>query len=1054
MLENPAAGTYRVSVLAWLVTPGGTYDGKATLSVLSPPQPDPGSVKWSYDTSAPQASVEVPLRVVLVGFAPGELDTAKLLAEIPNLQRPGVLIPRGSSPSADEAQFPLGTSTLVNHGRAYYGGTKPFLVPYEYRWKPKVIHAPAAFAAGLFAAMRANSTTGDFAKPANRAYLEGYNASRGNFRGFGNTVAPNAPVRFVDGEKTEDWIAANSKQHLGWDDPARGKGPGSNPGYTVYVLNTWDSAEARAHIKPSNEYHVFKINRTDPDTGDFDGIDWARIWGGRYRFMMVDLGAAPNPYEAETWGNRGRSVNGSATYDPPLWEYRAKAPRPVTVVNAFEGWEQAVTPGATWDVEQLQRMIARTVNQAASFRFLHSYLYEPHPATGRYWFSDNVWHDANAELPWASDLQRLYNQDVVLGGLRTLTPYLEFAGDVKFEYLAQGGTDFAADQAMLEQAKQDGDDVAGAPGVSMHTLTAMDYLDSKPERFLRGGSCYTTVPGINVVAEKHYAWALPIAAGHRDEPRRRAVGLPELRERRLQDAEGRPRPDDGDGPSGGLRRRVHLHGRARGEPLPRARAPARLRRRDAQRGRLAALLRRVHVGVQLDRRADDVLAHRARLLDPRPGEHRPRPRGVLLEVGGRGARRGRRRVLRRRQDDGRLAALQVAAAPRRGDLRDGEGGDVVRAVRLRPGDVRGADRVAQGRGVPRPRARARARLDRDREGDEGRRRVVVHLRRRLPRRRQETRQSSTPPSQDGPPRGGPSALRSPRALSADRESLGDRGRRGAADEGSRRSPAGHRAPAHERARRGDRARARGRRAGRRAVRLRRRRDLQRGAERHRRETPLAFIPGGGTSVLPRALGLPRDPVAAARRLAGSGAPRKIAVGRVNGHRFGFACGIGLDAEVVRAVDELGRRADGRRPSNLAFAMTGLRTLSRHRFQLEPEVEVMGLGRAAPFVLVSNAPAYTYAGPIAVQPARSASFEGGLDLVAPLRLRRRDLPAALLLALGSRDPARARDVLYAHDADRLEVVCDRPLPLQADGEDLGDVEHAVFEAERDAVTVLA
>ena len=34
------------------------------------------------------------------------------------------------------------------------------------------------------------------------------------------------------------------------------------------------------------------------------------------------------------------------------------------------------------------------------------------------------------------------------------------------------------------------------------------------------------------------------------------------------------------------------------------------------------------------------------------------------------------------------------------------------------------------------------------------------------------------------------------------------------------------------------------------------------------DVPLGFIPGGGTSVLPRALGLPRDPVAAARTLAG------------------------------------------------------------------------------------------------------------------------------------------------------------------------------------------
>src|SRR5262245_32467422 len=31
--------------------------------------------------------------------------------------------------------------------------------------------------------------------------------------------------------------------------------------------------------------------------------------------------------------------------------------------------------------------------------------------------------------------------------------------------------------------------------------------------------------------------------------------------------------------------------------------------------------------------------------------------------------------------------------------------------------------------------------------------------------------------------------------------------------------------------------------------------------------PFGFVPGGGTSVLPRALGLPRDPVEAARRLA-------------------------------------------------------------------------------------------------------------------------------------------------------------------------------------------
>jgi diacylglycerol kinase family enzyme len=217
-------------------------------------------------------------------------------------------------------------------------------------------------------------------------------------------------------------------------------------------------------------------------------------------------------------------------------------------------------------------------------------------------------------------------------------------------------------------------------------------------------------------------------------------------------------------------------------------------------------------------------------------------------------------------------------------------------------------------------------------------------------------------------------------------------------------------------------------------------------------TPVGFIPGGGTSVLPRALGLPREPAAAARRIAEGAYARRISVGRVNGRRFGFGAGVGIDAEVVRAVDELGRRSDGRRPSNLAFAWTGVRILSRKRFRLEPALDVAGFGRAA-FALVSNGPAYSYAGRVPLRPAPEASFDAGLDLFAPLRLRARDLPRIAGYAVGRGDREQAHDLIYVHDADRLEVVCDRPLPLQVDGEDLGDVEHALFEAEREAVLVL-
>ena len=79
-------------------------------------------------------------------------------------------------------------------------------------------------------------------------------------------------------------------------------------------------------------------------------------------------------------------------------------------------------------------------------------------------------------------------------------------------------------------------------------------------------------------------------------------------------------------------------------------------------------------------------------------------------------------------------------------------------------------------------------------------------------------------------------------------------------------------------------------------------------------------------------------------------------------------------------------------------------------------------------------------------------EGGLDVVAPVRFTLRSLPRFGAYALRGRGADRARDVLHAHDLDRLVIRCDRPLPLELDGEDLGDVTEVLVEAERDALTV--
>jgi diacylglycerol kinase family enzyme len=221
-----------------------------------------------------------------------------------------------------------------------------------------------------------------------------------------------------------------------------------------------------------------------------------------------------------------------------------------------------------------------------------------------------------------------------------------------------------------------------------------------------------------------------------------------------------------------------------------------------------------------------------------------------------------------------------------------------------------------------------------------------------------------------------------------------------------------------------------------------------------RYVPVGFLPGGGTSVLPRALGLPRDVVDAARVVAGAlaeGRTRVISLGRVNGRRFTFSAGIGPDAEAIRRIDARGRAADGRRPGDLAFIAEVLGVFVRARLRLEPVLEIDDVGRAA-FVMVANGSPYTYAGPYGLRLVDGVRFEGGLGFVAPAGVRPATIPRLAARALRG-TLAADRDVLSALDVDRIEVRSARPLPLHVDGEDLGDVEHAVFEAERGALTVL-
>src|SRR6476469_5018877 len=209
------------------------------------------------------------------------------------------------------------------------------------------------------------------------------------------------------------------------------------------------------------------------------------------------------------------------------------------------------------------------------------------------------------------------------------------------------------------------------------------------------------------------------------------------------------------------------------------------------------------------------------------------------------------------------------------------------------------------------------------------------------------------------------------------------------------------------------------------------------------DMPIGFRPGGGTSVLSRALGLPRDAVAAAQQVAqalAAGRTRRISLGRVNGRRFAFAAGVGLPADAVRRVDALGRSGDGRRPGDLAFAWAIVRELASRRGRLEPQLEIQGYGRAA-CAFVANGRPYTYASVLPLPIARDAEFDRGLDLIAPIEVAPLALPSVAARVLSGH--ADDRRFVREHDLDRIEIRCDVPLPLHVDGEDLGDVDQALF-----------
>jgi diacylglycerol kinase family enzyme len=223
---------------------------------------------------------------------------------------------------------------------------------------------------------------------------------------------------------------------------------------------------------------------------------------------------------------------------------------------------------------------------------------------------------------------------------------------------------------------------------------------------------------------------------------------------------------------------------------------------------------------------------------------------------------------------------------------------------------------------------------------------------------------------------------------------------------------------------------------------------------------LAPLPGGSANVFTRAVGLPPDPVDAAGQILqalAEGRSRSIGVGLAGGRYFTFNAGLGLDAEVVRAV--AGRRAGGQASTPALYIRVTLRQFYRVTDRRHPALTLERDGHppVGPLYvgIVSNTAPWTYLGRRPVNPNPHAGFDSGLDVFALRSLGSPSMFRAIgqMLASGERPP-RGRNVVSLHDLAEITLRSDRPVAFQVDGEYMGERELVRFRSVPDALRVIA
>jgi diacylglycerol kinase family enzyme len=215
-------------------------------------------------------------------------------------------------------------------------------------------------------------------------------------------------------------------------------------------------------------------------------------------------------------------------------------------------------------------------------------------------------------------------------------------------------------------------------------------------------------------------------------------------------------------------------------------------------------------------------------------------------------------------------------------------------------------------------------------------------------------------------------------------------------------------------------------------------------------TPLTCLPGGSANVSGKILGIPGELVDATEHLLGMAddwRPRKVDLGMVNGRCFTFASGLGLDASVVQRVDSNPHLKA--RFGAYYFTWAAVSTFTRRYIVKPPHLtaEVDGEEHTGVTAIIQNGSPFTYFKDRPIEVAEGLELDSGtLKACVLSRARPFDMPSIAFRAFSRRARlARHRQVTPLDEMLELAVRSsdEQPLPLQVDGDYMGDVMEARY-----------